>query len=304
MLKNLDDRGAESMVDAISSRVQKLRDDELHFQLIELIEGFRRMWAFLAKIHQKQLQAIAGIKVCVRIAGADIPHSSGIKAIQSLEKEILNWVTCFNNYMNFQKTFVKNLNEWLFRCILQEPEETSDGTAPFSPSRMGAPHIFTVCNDWYHAIGRVSERGVSEAMQNFALRLHHLQEMQAQEMHQRHKSESLSKDFAKYMKNLLENGLTHQQQDMLLNNNVDVSGFAIESGALLADEVSEETISMIKRLDEQKARHEEAVKQVNDAASGCLQWCVAPIFEALESFCLQNLNAYEQIRIQNKDQSI
>lgn len=61
MLKNLDDRGAESskienvhtsikrllskidvtlsVVDAISSRVQKLRDDELHFQLIELIEG-------------------------------------------------------------------------------------------------------------------------------------------------------------------------------------------------------------------------------------------------------------------------
>ncbi|KAL5559639.1 hypothetical protein UlMin_035850, partial [Ulmus minor] len=84
-LKHLDDHGAESTkidateasirklqtrinvcirtVDAISSRIHKLRDEELLPQLTELIHGLMRMWKSMLMCHQKQFQAIVESKL-------------------------------------------------------------------------------------------------------------------------------------------------------------------------------------------------------------------------------------------------
>ncbi|KAI4298229.1 hypothetical protein L6164_031812 [Bauhinia variegata] len=133
-----------------------------------------RLWKFMATCHQKQLQVIMKAKSHVHISRPHIRKKSSSRATLRLEKTILNWIVCFSNLVNTQKAFVKYLNEWLQRCIPHQPEEADQDEviASFSPSRIGAPLIFTLCNDWSQAIDKISESGVSRAIDNFSSSLH------------------------------------------------------------------------------------------------------------------------------------
>ncbi|KAK6238295.1 hypothetical protein QUC31_003764 [Theobroma cacao] len=289
---------AVTAVDVISRRIHRLRDEDLLAQLKELIEGLLRMWDFMVKCHRKQFQTIIGTKAYVHMANADSRKSSNMKATQRLEKEMLNWGSSFRDYVSTQKAFVKFLNEWLLRCIFQEPEATPDGIPTFSPSSIRAPPVFIICSDWYYAIEKVSDNGVYEAIHSFATSLHQLWEKQNEEQHERQKAMHLSKDFEKLLRIIHEESGLQWHQDALLNH-LAASEFPAESVAQ-AGGLDIDLVSMNKRLEEQKARHEEVVRQLNDAASSCLQDGLVPIFEALEKFCWENLKAYEQIRFLNR----
>ncbi|PQP99625.1 uncharacterized protein Pyn_18153 [Prunus yedoensis var. nudiflora] len=223
-LKSLDDHGAESAkidatqasvrklltkinvciraVDTISSRIHKLRDEELLPQVTELIHGLTRMWKSMLKCHQKQFQSIMESKIRSLKVNTGLRRDSGLKATLELEMELLKWCTSFNNWVNTQKSYVESLNGWLLKCINQEPEVTPDGVAPFSPSRMGAPPIFVVCNDWCQAMERISEKGVADAMHDFASTLHQLWERQDEEQRQRIKAEYVSKNLESQLRKL------------------------------------------------------------------------------------------------------
>ncbi|CAN1268811.1 Protein ALTERED PHOSPHATE STARVATION RESPONSE 1 [Linum perenne] len=297
-LKLLDDRGEESSkieatqdsirklmtklnvcvraVDSISGKIHKLRDEELQPQITALIHGLIRMWRSMLRCHQKQFQAIMESKVRSLKANT-LQRDSGLKATLELEMELVEWCTRFNNWIKTQKSYVESLNGWLLRCIVQEPEETADGVAPFSPSRMGAPPIFVICNDWYEGMLRVSEKGVESAMLDFASNLQQLWERQDQEQRQRIKTEYLKKDFEKQLKTLrMERGKKSEQHDR--------------------DALSDKAVSKVPS-DSERARHKETAKLVHDAASSSLQAGLLPIFEALGSFTSEILKVHEDVRL-------
>ncbi|PQP99626.1 uncharacterized protein Pyn_18154 [Prunus yedoensis var. nudiflora] len=56
---------------------------------------------------------------------------------------------------------------------------------------------------------------------------------------------------------------------------------------------------MRKRLSEEKARHKEAIKLVNHAASNSLQAGLVPIFETLNNFTSEALKVHEQVRLED-----
>ncbi|OVA07931.1 protein of unknown function DUF632 [Macleaya cordata] len=317
-LKVLDDRGAESnkidatqasirklltkinititAIDAISSRIQKLRDEELQPQITELIHGLIRMWKNMLKCHQKQFQAIIESKSRTLMARTGAGRDSSLRATVELQVELLNWSSHFSDWIITQKYYIESLNGWLLRCLLEEPEETPDGVMPFSPGRIGAPPIFVICNDWYQAMERLSESEVANTMNAFALSLHQLWERQDEEQRQRLKAEYLSKDFEKRLKTLRKKEIkTGNDLDKLSDKSV----VPTESGVSPLDDLKVDLDSMRKRLEDEKARYKETVKQVHEAASTSLQSGLIPIFETLGNFTSKTLKAYEHVRIQN-----
>ncbi|CAI0393138.1 unnamed protein product [Linum tenue] len=317
-LKLLDERGAESSkieatqasirklltklnvcvraVDSISSKIHKIRDEELQPQITDLIHGLIRMWRSMLRCHQKQFQAIMESKARSLKANT-LQRDSGLKATLDLEMELVEWCTRFNNWIKTQKSYIESLNEWLLRCIHQEPEETADGVAPFSPSRMGAPPIFVICNDWFQGMVRVSEKGVESTMLDFASNLQQLWERQDQEQRQRIKTEYLKKDFEKQLRMLrTERGRIEQERDALSDKTA-VSKVPSESGVSPLDDLKVDLDSMRKKLEEEKARQKEATKLVHDAASSSLQAGLLPIFEALGNFTSEILKVHEDVRL-------
>ncbi|KAG0500049.1 hypothetical protein HPP92_000121 [Vanilla planifolia] len=151
-LKTLDDKGAESnkidssraainkfinkismsikSVDAISRRIHKLRDEELQPQLLELIHGLIRMWRSMLDCHQKQFQAIIEAKSHQFMLKPFAQPSLIAKATLELELELMNWFSCFSNWVKAQRAYVESLNGWLIKWLHEKQEETPDGIAP------------------------------------------------------------------------------------------------------------------------------------------------------------------------------
>ncbi|KAI9114353.1 hypothetical protein K1719_014581 [Acacia pycnantha] len=318
-LKDLDGHGAESdkiddawvsvkhiqseinvvvaSISVVSREIDKLRDHKLLPELYKLIEGLIKLWKYMGSCHRKQFQIITKTKSHIHILDPSRNHSNP-QATLRLERMVLNWGTCFSNLVNTLKDVVKYLNEWLLRCMLREPEETANGTAPLSPSRIGAPPIFNLCNNWYHTIDSISEMAVSKAFSNFASSLRHLYEKQKEEQTQKARVDDLLMDYEDRLKSLHKRNLMslhHNFSSIMAAMRDDVEGEVVP---LL--EGFDETLTVLgKRLAEQIAKHRELIRQVNNTASSCLQLGLPHIFEVLESFCLENLKAYELLRLPN-----
>ncbi|XP_056850530.1 protein ROLLING AND ERECT LEAF 2-like isoform X1 [Raphanus sativus] len=264
-------------VDSISRRIHKLRDEELQPQLTQLIHGLVRMWRSMLKCHQKQFQAIMETKV--QSVKANTVSSS--KAFLDLEMELRDWCSSFNEWVNTQKKYVHSLNRWLSKCLHYEPEVTEDGYAPFSPSQIGAPPIFTVCKDWEEAMGRVSGEKVSNAMQGFASSLHEMWERQEEE-EQRLRAEQ---------------NQDHAESD---DKRSVVSKGRSESGVSVLDDLRVDLDSMRKKLVEERGKRRETttVKAVASSSS-TLKGGLAPVFDALRKFNVEVVKAHGIVRLQH-----
>lgn len=188
-LKRLDERGAEAtkvdttrrlvrdmstkiriaiqVVDKISVTINKIRDEDLWPQLNALIQGLTRMWKTMLECHQSQCQAIREARGLGPIRASKKLGEEHLEATSLLGHELINWILGFSSWVSAQKGYVRELNKWLMKCLLYEPEETPDGIVPFSPGRIGAPPIFVICNQWSQALDRISEKEVIEAMRSF-----------------------------------------------------------------------------------------------------------------------------------------
>ncbi|KAJ0976829.1 hypothetical protein J5N97_012303 [Dioscorea zingiberensis] len=308
-LKALDDSGAEpykidaareqirklrtrisiilKSVDVISMRMHRIRDEELQPQLTELIQGLIKMWKFVLECHQKQFQAIVESQSQNFMAKTAIQRNSVDKVTMELEQELLRWCSCFNEWIQSQKSYIESLNGWLIRWLPREVEVTADGVVPFSPSRIGAPAIFIISNDWFHAMQRISEVEVIRAMRAFAANVHELWESQDEEQRQKVKAEYLSRDYSRRLKSLQQENGSHGHLNIVLTSE---NGETTDDRAMALD-------SMKKRLDEERAKHAEAVKQVQEVASSSLRNGLVPIFEALKNFTMETLKAYEGLRM-------
>lgn len=206
-LKRLDEKGAEhnkvdatrtlvrslstkiriaiQVVDKISEQINKLRDEELWPQLNDFIQGLTRMWRSMLECHHSQCLAIGAAKRLDAIASHKHFSDDSLEATLQLEHELLNWTLRFSCWFGAQKGFVTSLNNWLLKCLLYIPEETADGPVPFSPSRIGAPTVFIICNQWSQAINRISDKEVVESMRDFVKVVLQLWERDKQEMRRR-----------------------------------------------------------------------------------------------------------------------
>ncbi|KAL0351506.1 UNVERIFIED_CONTAM: protein ALTERED PHOSPHATE STARVATION RESPONSE 1 [Sesamum calycinum] len=324
-LKTLDEEGAESSkidatrasirklltkldvsikaIDAISSRIHKLRDEELEPQVAALIHGLIRMWKAMLKCHQKQFQAIMESKMRKLRAKTDPLTDTSSRATTELERELRAWCERFNEWISSQKSYIESLNGWLLQCLQYEPEETPDGPVPYSPGRLGAPPIFIICNDWQQAMEAVSEARVANAMNTFATSLRQLWEKQDEEGRQRLKAEYLSKDYEKQLRaHLTERGKIKLEQDAM-SDNTRLSVVPSDNGVSPLDDLKVDLDSMRQKLAEERIKHKDAMKLVHDAASSSLQGGLVPIFKALENFTSEALKAHEHVRLQHTEQS-
>ncbi|XP_017971512.1 PREDICTED: uncharacterized protein LOC18607424 [Theobroma cacao] len=290
-LKRLDDRGAEAnkvdstrnvirslstkiriafqVVDKISVTINKIRDEDLWPLLNELIEGLNRMWKCMLECHRSQCQVIREAKNLGSIGSGKKLSDDHLKATLQLEHELISWTIRFSSWIGAQKGFVRALNNWLLKCLYYEPEMTDDGIAPFSPSRVGAPTIFVICNQWSQAMDRISEREVVDSMRIFAMSVFQLWEQDKSEMHRRMMA---NKDLERRARNL-------DREDQKLQKEIQ----ALDKKIVL---VSGDGSSLLV------AGH---VVYPSETSNSSLQGSLERIFVAMERFSAESSKAYEEL---------
>ncbi|KAK4721864.1 hypothetical protein R3W88_012097 [Solanum pinnatisectum] len=171
-------------VDSISKRIEKMRDDELLPQILELIQGLIRMWRAMLECHHAQYITIS--LAYHAKASASSPQGETQKLIMSqLQDEVECFGLSFANWINSHTSYVEALNSWLQNCILQ-PRERTKGRRAFSPRRVLAPPIFVLCRDWSTGIKSLPSEELRDAIKDFLYDLrhsvgHHSEELQKKE---------------------------------------------------------------------------------------------------------------------------
>ncbi|KAK9713441.1 hypothetical protein RND81_06G027200 [Saponaria officinalis] len=176
-------RVALHAVDSIAKRIEKMRDEELLPQLIELITGFIRMWKAMLECHHAQYITISLAYHAKTSVGTTAGGGDTRKEITTqLQYEFECFGLSFADWMNSHTSYVEALNGWLQNCVMQT-QERSRGShrKPFSPRRVLAPPIFVLCRDWSVGIRALPAEDVSDAIRNFLTNLHLLAKQQQED---------------------------------------------------------------------------------------------------------------------------
>lgn len=168
-------------VEAISKRIETLRDEELQPQLLELVHGLARMWKVMAECHQAQKRTLDEAKLL--LAGApsklEAKRQSSISAAASLEAELRNWRACFESWIVSQRSYLRALSGWLLRCLRSDPDTSK---LPFSPRRSsGTLVIFGLCIQWSRFLDATRETPVLDGIDFFAAGMGSLYSQQLRE---------------------------------------------------------------------------------------------------------------------------
>ncbi|KAL6583127.1 hypothetical protein OROMI_005205 [Orobanche minor] len=158
-------RVALHAVDTISKRIEKMRDEELLPQLLELIHGLTRMWKAMLECHHSQYITIS---LAYHVKGSMVapPGETQRQIINQLQDEVEYFGLSFADWINSYTSYVESLNGWLQNCILQ-PRGPHKGRRAFSPRRSLAPPIFVLCRDWSAGIKCLPSQEVSDAVRVF-----------------------------------------------------------------------------------------------------------------------------------------
>ncbi|KAL4569655.1 hypothetical protein LXL04_025297 [Taraxacum kok-saghyz] len=293
-LKRLDEKGAEphkvdatrtlvrslstkiriaiQVVDKISEQINRLRDDELWPQLNDFIQGLTRMWKSMRECHHSQSRAIRAAKRLDAIASHQHSSDESLEATLHLEHELLNWALRFSCWIGTQKGFVTSLNNWLLKCLLYVPEETADGPVPFSPSRIGAPTVFVICNQWGQSMDRISDKEVVESMRDFVRIVLQLWERDKSEMRRRL---VMHKNMERKVKDL-------EREDVKIHKELQVLDKRIVVGF---DGGNDGGISAVYQSEIGKSQSQSVGAQTN----------LRLVFEAMERFSAASLKACEEL---------
>nr|KJB83421.1 hypothetical protein B456_013G246900 [Gossypium raimondii] len=165
-------------VEAISKRIETLRDEELQPQLLELVHG---MWKVMVECHQAQKRTLDEAKLL--LAGApsklEAKRQSSISAAANLEAELRNWRACFESWIVSQRSYLRALSGWLLRCLRSDPDTSK---LPFSPRRSsGTLVIFGLCIQWSRFLDATRETPVLDGIDFFAAGMGSLYSQQLRE---------------------------------------------------------------------------------------------------------------------------
>ncbi|KAA8530882.1 hypothetical protein F0562_005494 [Nyssa sinensis] len=164
-------RVALHAVDSISKRIEKMRDEELQPQLVELIQGLIRMWKAMLECHHAQYITISLAYHAKSSTGT--PQGDAHRQILAqLQHEIECFGLSFTDWINSLTSYVEALNGWVQNCILLPPER-SKGRRVFSPRRVLGPPIFAICRDWAAGIKALPSDELSDTVKAFLADLRH-----------------------------------------------------------------------------------------------------------------------------------
>ncbi|XP_062007024.1 protein ALTERED PHOSPHATE STARVATION RESPONSE 1 [Rosa rugosa] len=178
-------RVALHAVDSISKRIEKMRDDELLPQLLELNQGLTRMWKAMLECHHAQY-----ITISLAYHSKSSTVTSQGDTRRNIMAQLLEEIECFGlsfaNWINSLTSYVEALNGWLQHCIMQ-PQERSKSRRPFSfsPRRAIAPPIFVLFRDWAAGIRGLPSTEVTDAVRTFLSDLRHMMEQASTQKRQR-----------------------------------------------------------------------------------------------------------------------
>ncbi|KAL6601356.1 hypothetical protein ACP70R_044576 [Stipagrostis hirtigluma subsp. patula] len=283
-------RAAES----ISDRIQKLRDEELQPQLVELLQGFTKTWKIMVDSHETQRQIMFEVNSFTCPAYGKFCNDAQRHATLKLEVELRNWRSCFVSYVNAQKAYIEALDGWLSKFILTDTIRYSRGISSIAPDRSSAPPLVLICHDWYTTLSKFPNKRVAFTMRNFIRSVRVLWLKQGEEQQQKRKVDSLAKEMDKKLtaykraeNKVIETKLLEHRPEQDAKQRMEH-----------LSEKKEMLNTLRKKVEAEKAKHHACMRDTHDVTLNGFKIGLASIFESLAEFSKDSVKLYEDLLAQ------
>ncbi|KAL8251435.1 hypothetical protein R6Q59_035128 [Mikania micrantha] len=251
--------------DSISKRIEKVRDDELQPQIIELLRGVTKTWKVMLESHKTQSRIMFEVKTFPYV---DLTNDkSRHLATLQLEAEIQNWRMCFSTYITSMEAYIEALSHWAYRTIASEHEVNNP------------PLVFTICRDWSTVMKSLPYQAVTHAMKRFAKDLRTLWAHQELEQQQKRKVDRLVDESGKRVVGFERNVVNYKSKVI---NKVNI---LTEKKARLDDFTS--------MVEFEKAKHKDYVEETRRIVLVGFQTGFSSVFDSLAEFsdvCVRKYN--------------
>ncbi|KAL3843344.1 hypothetical protein ACJIZ3_000747 [Penstemon smallii] len=270
--------------ETISNQIEKLRDEELEPQLRELIQGMMSTWKIMLESHEIQNKIIFEVKTFTCPSYGKFCNESHRLATLQLETELLNWRSCFTEYIGVQKQYIESLYGWLSKFVAPEVEFSSR-------DRTNGPPLLTLCKYWLDFMNILPDKSVSVAIKSCAKDVRALWIQQGEEQQQKRKVDGLSKEIDK--KNLalqkLENRvfefrLTDKESEPEVDHRVDS-----------LTEKKDMLDNLRRRVDFEKEKHQKCMQETERITLNGFQTGFCRVFESVTEFSRAAFKMYNDL---------
>ncbi|XP_009589344.1 protein ALTERED PHOSPHATE STARVATION RESPONSE 1-like [Nicotiana tomentosiformis] len=277
--------------ETISTRIEKLRDEELQPQIIELLQGMMRTWKIMLESHEIQNKIIFDVKSFTCPTYGKFCNDSHRLATLQLDVELQNWRTRFQDYIAAQKAYVEALHGWLSKFTIPEVEFYSKRRSSIPQCRANGPPLLMICHDWLSAMNKLPDRAVSVALKGCGKDVRALWVQQGEEQQQKLKVDSMSKEldrktlaFQKVENKLYEFKLTDRSSELEVDHRAE---YLKERKDLLDN--------FRKRVDLEKEEHQKCMQETQRITLNGFQTGFCRVFESIAEFSSAALKMYNEL---------
>ncbi|KAK8625208.1 hypothetical protein V6N13_090083 [Hibiscus sabdariffa] len=280
-------RSAES----ISKRIQKLRDEELLPQIIELFKGLTRTWKVMLESHETQNKILSEVKSFACPSFGKFCNDSHRLATLQLEAELQNWRACFIEYVAAQRAYIQALHGWLTKFLVPEVEFYSRGRSG-APYGGNGPPLLVICYHWLTSMEELPDKAVTFSLKSFSKDVKALWAQQGEEQQQKRKVDGMAKE-------LDRRTMAFQKAETRLVESKLLTEYKLEPEMEQRNEYltekKDQLDMMRKRLDVEREKHHNYMQETQRITLNGFQTGFSTVFETLIEFSKASMKIYNDL---------
>ncbi|KAJ7560564.1 hypothetical protein O6H91_04G135700 [Diphasiastrum complanatum] len=267
-------------MEATSSAIKKVTDEEVYPQLLELLDGLTHMWTETYECYKKQMLFFSTIKIPENRALESTSKSHKDATVQ-LEAALRNWQTSFKNVISTQKDYIHNVYKWLWVSLFKtESDSKTVG--------MKVTSMYNLCQEWQAALDRLPERNVGDAVQNFANAIRDVNRKQEDELRIHKKCDILARDLHKKIASLRDAEKKFASQ----NSGDEVTGEAVK---VIFFERRQSVEALKLTVETEKEKFTKAMNQTRNLTMKSLKVSMPDLLQAISDFAKVCMQTYQDL---------
>ncbi|KAK1575065.1 hypothetical protein Q3G72_002283 [Acer saccharum] len=266
----------------ISETIKTIRDEELHLQLVELLNGLRKTWKVMFESHEIQGQIMLEVGSFGCSVYGKLSDESHLLASLQLLGALRKWLATFAEYVSTQKAYVRAVDGWLSQFFFSKNKSLM--TPP--------PPLLILCQNWLASLKLLPDKPVARTLESFCKNIRALWIQQGTEKQQKRKVDMLMRKC--------------ERREMEFNKNIEAKLLDQEYPEQKPEEDLQKVLECLKtkkdmldlfkeRVEIERAKHLSGIEQTKQMAVTGFHTGFSSVFESLTGFCKASVNMYTDL---------
>ncbi|CAN6479565.1 unnamed protein product [Victoria cruziana] len=281
---------ASQAVNTTSSAITTVRDNELGPQLLELCHGLMKMWKAMNHFHDIQNDIVQQVRGLTSLAAVgDSTSDLHRQSTHHLQLAVSGWHSSFLRLIKHHRDYIHSLHSW-FRLTLQRVDDSSEvPAATVTTASESASRIYSLCDEWRHAVDRIPDTVASEAIKSLVTVIQTIALQQSEELRCRKRSEAAARELEK--KGAALRAVEKKFYGSVSSYSVagiNIPGSGSDPAAIDArDPLAEKRLavqSCRRRAEEELSKHAKAVQVTRAMTLNNIQTGLPGVFQSMTAF--------------------